>query len=313
MMKHLPKSLLSLLALVLLPVLPVHSQPAVTPAPEETAAPTLPTITIVLNGRSTDIPVESTTNPLVLLQTNRGDMVFELFPEEAPSTVNHFLSLADGSKPFLDPVTRQQVMRPFYDGLGFHRIVNGFIIQGGSPDGSPGGNPGIVIADEINALSLGLDRMTVLDSEGAPHPILGIRSEEDFRSRVLEPLYRSMGIADAATLRQRTGQVRERLQTLSVKDLYELEGYRYTQRVRSRPPVSGALGMANHGPGTTGSQFFITLTETDWLTGRYNFFGRIRAGDNVLQTLARSRVDDNDRPVEAITIFSVTRIRTETL
>jgi cyclophilin family peptidyl-prolyl cis-trans isomerase len=281
--------------------------------PQLEAASQLPSITIVLNGRSTEVPVENPENPLVLLQTNRGDMVFELFPQEAPTTVNHFLGLADGSKPFFDVSTGQQVMRPFYEGLGFHRIVNNFIIQGGSPDGSPSGNPGIVIPDEINALSLGLDRMMVLDAEGSPNPILGIRSEADFGDRVLEPLYRDMKIGDAETLRARAGQVRDRLKTLTVKDLYEIEGYRYNQRVRSRPPVQGALGMANHGPGTTGSQFFITLSDTDWLTGRYNFFGRIRAGENVLQTIARTRVDENSRPTEAITIFSVTRIKTDAL
>jgi cyclophilin family peptidyl-prolyl cis-trans isomerase len=292
-------------------LLTAQELPASGPLPE--TADQLPSITLVLNGRSTEVPVENPENPLVLLQTNRGDMVFELFPQEAPATVNHFLGLADGSKPFFDISTGQQVMRPFYEGLGFHRIVNNFIIQGGSPDGSPGGNPGIIIPDEINALSLGLDRMMVLDAEGSPNPILGIRSEADFQTRVLEPLYRDMKIADAETLRARAGQVRDRLKTLTVKELYEIEGYRYNQRVRSRPPVPGTLGMANHGPGTTGSQFFITLSDADWLTGRYNFFGRIRAGDNVLQTIARTRVDENNRPVEAITIFSVTRIKTDAL
>jgi cyclophilin family peptidyl-prolyl cis-trans isomerase len=304
-------NLISLAALVLSTMIAAQDLPE--PELQSEAANPLPSISIVLNGRSTDVPVESLDNPLVLLQTNRGDMVLELFPGEAPATVAHFLGLADGSKAFIDQSTGLQVMRPFYEGLGFHRIVSGFIIQGGSPDGSPTGNPGIVIADEINALSLGLDRMMVLDAEGSPNPILGIRSEDDFRNRVLAPLYGDMKIADAETLRARSGQVRERLKALTVKELYEMEGYRYNQRVRSRPPVAGSLGMANHGPGTTGSQFFITLSDTDWLTGRYNFFGRIRAGDNVLETIARTRVDDNNRPVEEITIFSVTRIKTEAL
>lgn len=270
-------------------------------------------VNLVLNGRSTDVMVENPDNPLVLLQTNRGDMVFELFPTEAPATVNHFLGLADGTLPFVDPAIGQQVMRPFYNGLDFHRITNGFLIQGGSPNGTPSGNLGITVPDEINALSLGLDRMPVLDRDGVPNPLLGIRSEEDFRNRVLKPLYKDMNITDSTILEARAGQVRERLESLSIKDLYELEGYRYSQRVRSRAPAAGSLGMANHGPGTTGSQFFITLTEADWLTGRYNFFGKIRAGENVLQTIARTRVDDNDRPIETISILSVTRIRMEAL
>ena len=266
-------------------------------------------VQLTMNGRNTELEVEDTDNPLILLQTSRGDMVFELFPEAAPLTIENFLGLAEGSKAYQDSRSRQQLTRPFYDGLVFHRIVEGFLIQGGSPSGNAIGGPGFVMQEEINARSLGLDRMLVVDSNGMPNPVLGLQSTEDFRTRVLEPLYLNMGITDAQELSARVAEIHQRLTTLTVQQLYELQGYRYTERVRSRPMLSGSLAMANHGPGSSGSQFFITLTDADWLNGRYTVFGRLRAGQAVLDSIASTPVDSNSRPVEAITIFSISRIR----
>jgi cyclophilin family peptidyl-prolyl cis-trans isomerase len=264
-----------------------------------------PQTTITLNGRNQLIDMEDLRNPLVIFQTTRGDFVAELFPSEAPQTVANFMALAAGSKAFVDTRSGNEVMRPFYDGLVFHRVINNFLIQGGSPDGTATGSPGFSIPDEINAVSLGLDLMPVLDPQGYPNPILGIRNQEDFQQRVLLPLYRALGIDNQAAIEARIAQVDERLRAMSVKDLYELQGYRYMQSSLSRAPLRGMLVMAGGGSEGNGSQFFVTLSDAPWLTGRHTVFGRIRAGMEVVDTIGRIPVGADNRPLDPVSILLV--------
>ncbi|TCC18864.1 MULTISPECIES: peptidylprolyl isomerase [Kribbella] len=84
------------------------------------------------------------------LQTNKGDVVIRLFPNHAPKTVENFVGLAEGTKEWTDTETGQPVKRPFYDGLGFHRVIDGFMIQGGCPLGTGTGTPGYQFDDEIH-------------------------------------------------------------------------------------------------------------------------------------------------------------------
>ena len=84
------------------------------------------------------------------LHTNHGDIRIELFPHHAPKTVENFVGLAEGSKEFTDPETGEKVTRPFYDGVVFHRIISGFMIQGGDPLGTGTGGPGYTFDDEIS-------------------------------------------------------------------------------------------------------------------------------------------------------------------
>ncbi len=276
--------------------------------PELDAMAPLPTITVELNGRQVTAEVENTANPLVVMATTRGDLLLELFPAEAPETVANFLGLAGGTKVFTDPYTGQQNLRPFYDGLTFHRVIDGFMIQGGSPTGAGDGGPGYTFADEINAVSLGLDQMLLLDPDGYPNPVLGIRSQEDFQQRALVPLYAELGIASQADLDARVDNVEQRLRAINVKQLYELQGYRFTETVQSRTPVRGVIAMANSGPGTNGSQFFITLVDSDWLTGRHTVFGKVRAGFETLDAIGKVRVNPESRPLQDVTILSVRRV-----
>jgi peptidyl-prolyl cis-trans isomerase A (cyclophilin A) len=81
--------------------------------------------------------------------TSEGDFKVRLFDDKAPRTVANFVGLAEGSKEFTDPRTRQKVTRPFYDGLTFHRVIDGFMIQGGCPLGTGTGGPGYQFADEF--------------------------------------------------------------------------------------------------------------------------------------------------------------------
>ncbi|MFF0339113.1 peptidylprolyl isomerase [Kribbella sp. NPDC004875] len=84
------------------------------------------------------------------LQTNKGDVVIRLFPNQAPKTVSNFVGLAEGTKEWTDPETGQPSTKPFYDGLGFHRVIDGFMIQGGCPLGTGTGTPGYQFDDEIH-------------------------------------------------------------------------------------------------------------------------------------------------------------------
>lgn len=84
------------------------------------------------------------------LHTNQGDINVTLFPDHAPTTVANFVGLADGSKEWKDPSTGTTKAEPFYDGLTFHRIIPGFMIQGGCPGGDGRGGPGYTFDDEVH-------------------------------------------------------------------------------------------------------------------------------------------------------------------
>src|SRR5947208_4489010 len=86
-----------------------------------------------------------------LFTTSEGNFTIRLFDQEVPNTVANFVGLAEGTKEFTDPKTGQKVKRPFYDGLGFHRVIEGFMLQGGCPLGTGTGGPGYKFADEFNA------------------------------------------------------------------------------------------------------------------------------------------------------------------
>ena len=95
------------------------------------------------------------------LHTNHGDIRIELFPDNAPKTVGSFVGLAKGEPTWRDQEIGQDRSEPFYDGLIFHRVINGFMIQGGCPTGSGTGDPGYKFADEIDP-SLTFDEPYVL-------------------------------------------------------------------------------------------------------------------------------------------------------
>ena len=85
------------------------------------------------------------------LHTNRGDIRLELYPNHAPKTVENFRGLASGEKEWTDPATGEKSTSPLYDGVIFHRVIDGFMIQGGDPTGTGTGGPGYTFEDEFNA------------------------------------------------------------------------------------------------------------------------------------------------------------------
>ena len=164
---------------------------------------------------------------IATLHTNHGDIKVNLFGLDAPVTVANFVGLSDGTKEWTHPRTgAKNTDTPLYNGVIFHRIIPGFMIQGGDPTGTGMGGPGYNFNDEI--------------------------SEHNFN-----------------------------------------EPYK--------------LAMANAGPGTNGSQFFITVADTGWLYGKHTVFGEVADEDskNVVKKIAAVKTGPQDKPLEDVVIKSI--------
>lgn len=159
----------------------------------------------------------------------------------------------------------------FYDSTYFHRVIPDFMIQGGDPntkdndrsnDGT--GGPGYTFKDEINADTLGLDTLLVKNS---------------ILSRQFPPNHP--------------------YQLMSVKTVYEKQGYTYTKGLPSKHNEYGSISMANSGPNTNGSQFFIIVREngTPWLDGKHTVFGKVVEGMDVVEKIAHLKRDERDNPL----------------
>jgi peptidyl-prolyl cis-trans isomerase A (cyclophilin A) len=162
------------------------------------------------------------------LHTTLGDITIELFPNHAPKTVANFVELASGKREWVDPRSGEKSTANLYDGTVFHRVIDGFMIQGGDPLGTGTGGPGYRFADEFHG-----------------------------------------------------------------------------ELVFDRPYI---LAMANSGPGTNGSQFFITVAPTTWLNRKHTIFGEVKdaASQKVVDAIATTKTGAGDRPVQAVVINSVT-------
>ncbi len=244
-------------------------------------------------------------NPLYVIKTSLGDIEVELFETKAPVTVKNFTGLALGKKEFTDPATAKKVKRPFYNGLVFHRVIKDFMIQGGCPLGTGSGDPGYRFEDEIDADALGLGKIKALTPQKRPHPFLGIRSQREYQMRIQMPLFRSMGINSQQELDSRRQEVDRKMAALTVKQVYENMGYRYSDKGSDQPPNRGALAMANSGPNTNGSQFFINLVDTPWLAGKHTVFGKVVGGMAVVDKIGQVPAGPQGKPTTDVVIISI--------
>jgi peptidyl-prolyl cis-trans isomerase A (cyclophilin A) len=170
---------------------------------------------------------------IAVLHTSAGDIRVNLFGNHAPKTVRNFVELAEGTREWTHPGTGEKSTTPLYDGTIFHRVIEGFMIQGGDPLGQGFGGPGYQFGDEF-------------------HPELSF----------------------------------------------------------DRPYL---LAMANAGPGTNGSQFFITVGRTPHLNRKHTIFGEVADAESraVVDAIATTATGRGDRPVQDITINSVSIESTE--
>jgi len=247
------------------------------------------------------------------IETNHGAIVVDLWPEVAPETVANFVGLATGEKAWTDPETEEEKTEPFYDGLVFHRVIDNFMIQGGCPLGTGRAGPGYTFADEINAEALGLDDERVI-ADGRISRTAGGQVQR-YVQTVLGPELIEGGKTEA-DLRADPDIIRDeffsRAAEWSLKDLYEANGYEYSDELPSVPPTEGRLAMANSGPNTNGSQFFINLADTPWLAGLHTVFGEVSEGLDVVQEIGQVRVDrKTSKPLEPVKIISVHRVESD--
>jgi len=249
--------------------------------------------------------LEDKSNPVCRIKTSMGDIDIELFAKEAPETVKNFMDLASGKKTFDDVNTGKKTKRPFYDNLIFHRVIKNFMIQGGCPKGDGTGGPGYEFNDEINATALGLDKIKVIQPDGNVHRNLLIRNQQDMLRVVLQPLYQQMGIDSKQEFENRRLEVQGRIKQLTLKDCYENLGYRYNDALKSHSPVRSAIAMANSGPNTNGSQFFINLIDTPWLAGKHTVFGKVIKGMDVVDRIGGVPVNERSKPAKDVKIISI--------
>ena len=261
-------------------------------------------------GMAAGLQQEDPRNPVALIRTSLGDIYVELFIRETPGTVANFLDLAEGKKEYTDPKTGGKAKGHYYDNTIFHRVIKNFMLQGGDPKGTGTGGPGYRIPDEINADALGLHKMRAYSGQPEkPHRFLMVRNQRDFQRVLLSPLLRSMGIRSKERIKQKIEEIQGRLETLTLKEAYQNLGYRYNDTRGSHPPKKGVLAMANSGPDTNGSQFFINLVDTPWLTGKHTVFGKVIKGMDVVERIGDVKVGSGAKPLGDVKVLSIRRYK----
>jgi cyclophilin family peptidyl-prolyl cis-trans isomerase len=244
-------------------------------------------------------------NPVCIIKTSMGDIFVELFAKEAPNTVKNFIELAEGEKEYTNPVNNSKVKNHFYDNLIFHRVINNFMLQGGCPLGNGTSGPGYTFKDEINAKSLGLDKIKVVQPNGGAHKYLLVRSQQDFSRVIVMPLARKMGIKSQQEFQNQQQEIQQKISQLTLKECYENLGYEYNDELKSHFPKRGVIAMANSGPNTNGSQFFINLVDTPWLMGKHTVFGRVIKGMEVVDKIGEVAVDNRSIPKTEVKIITI--------
>lgn len=229
-----------------------------------------------LFSQTEQLPVKDKSNPVIIIKTTLGNIYIELYEKSAPETVKHFLDLAEGKMEVADPKTGEMIKKPFYNGIIFHRVIPNFMIQTGDPMGTGRGGSGHRFNDEINADSLGLDKILVKDSQ--------------------------------MLMRMYPPQMLQNFLNKSVKEFYEAQGNHYITTVSSFPPRAGSVAMANSGPDSNDSQFFINEVDTPWLDGKHTVFGNVIKGMDVVHKIANIKADANNKPLTDVKINSVERV-----
>jgi len=264
-------------------------------------------ILLVLMVTGWNLEAKEKKNSMCIIQTNMGNIEVELFQNDASKTVDNFIGLAEGTKEFTDTKTGKKVKKPFYDGLIFHRVIKDFMLQGGCPEGNGSGGPGYSFADEINAVALGLDKLKAIDPKKGPASFFNDPKPGGLPQNTCNAIISSLKINSQEELDKRKEEVADRLKSLTLKEAYENMGYSYSDKGSPHPPVRGSLSMANSGPDTNGSQFFINLIDTDWLTGKHTVFGKVIKGMDVVDKIGAVKVGDGSKPVEDVKIISIRR------
>jgi cyclophilin family peptidyl-prolyl cis-trans isomerase len=260
------------------------------------------------DSRSALLAMESPSNPLVQISTSRGNVFVELYPEEAPKNVGRFLDLAAGEIELVDENTGTIFKPRYYDGMSFHRVIPGLLIQAGSPAYNALGAPSDLLNDEINANSLALNTEDILLPDSTTNPILNITSSDAFTEQVLQPLYKNMAIETAEELLGQEEEVTKRLRSMTVKELYQLQGYTYSEAYLSRPIGPGVLALANSGPNSNGPEFFISMTNSEHIAGKYTAIGSVIEGMDVVGDIGSRAINPLRATRASTVIYAIKKI-----
>jgi len=247
-------------------------------------------------------------NPLMLMKTSRGDVYLELFPAAAPRNAANFIALAEGTAELVSPETGERVTSNYYDGLSFHRVLPGYLVQAGAPSGPDQAVPNTRLSDEINASQAGLSRIKVLDDSNKPHPWLNILDKADFEQRVLAPLYRRININEPGELVERQFEVLALLREMNLQQAYENQGYTYNSTLPSRRPARGSLIMASAGPNSISAEFFIPVVDAPWLTGISTVIGSVVEGLEVIDRIHQESASRLASPLSKTTIYEIRQV-----
>ena len=261
--------------------------------------------TAIADTSSALLAMEDPQNPLIRISTSQGEIYLELFPFEAPRNVENFIALAEAEKEFTNPDTGELIQARYYNGMRFHRVVPGFVIQAGSPVYNPLGVQVTLLNDEINADALGLDQISALNPDGSFADVLNIESRSDFHEDILTPLYAQRNITDVEAAVNSQYQVLKALQNLSIKAVYENQGYRYDDSRTSRPIERGTVALANSGPDSNGPEFFISLTAAASLSGKYTVIGEVVEGQEVMDRIGNTAIEPDQFSSLSTLIYSV--------
>jgi len=259
---------------------------------------------VAVFGLTQGFSATSTKKTIALIKTTMGDIHVELFPNDAPETVKNFVGLAEGRKEFIDSKTGKKLKKPFYDGLIFHRVLAKFMIQGGCPLGKGTGSPGYKFANEINGVSLGLDKQKVVVN-GQFNRLLGRPGGLRFMRALMAPIYKKLNITNKTEADAQKTEVTAILKKMSMLDVYKNMGYVFNTTRQSHAPKRGSLAMANAGPNSNGSQFFINVIDTPWLTGKHTVFGQVIKGMDIVDKISKAAVTGGGKPVTEIKIISI--------
>ena len=250
--------------------------------------------------------MENPANPLVLINTETGPIFVELLPVEAPLNVANFLTLAEPAQ------ADEQIAFPasagYYDGMRFHRVIPGFLIQAGSPAMRQGNLVLELLPDEINADALGLGLEPVMYANGEFNSLLNIQHKEDLDEVLLRPLYRRLGISGNAAVAAREDEIMSILANMSVKDAYAQLGFRFQPQRPGRGLNRGVLALANRGPDDNGPEFFITLSDAPHLNGRHTVIGRVVEGMEAADRIGTTAVDPLQFTSSGRLIYSIRRV-----
>ncbi|MEQ8955204.1 MAG: peptidylprolyl isomerase [Gammaproteobacteria bacterium] len=260
---------------------------------------------------SARLAMENPAHPLLSVLTVDGAIFIELLPSEAPANVANVVALARGAVQIRDVDSGRNFSPNYYDGMEFHRVLPGFLIQAGSPALHPLGAPGNPLRDEINAGLLGLNLEPAMDEQGHFNPRLNIHDKQSLHRQLLAPLYDRMNINSAQELLQRQDEVLSRLQQMTMQQAYENMGYSYQDDLPGRAITRGTVALANAGANGNGPEFFIALQDAPWLNGRHTVIGRVVEGMNVADVIGQTAVDPLSTNSTGTRIYTIRNVNPE--